>query len=32
MAHYFKFRTCEKKNFESLELNLIYASKIDFSC
>lgn len=30
MAHYFKFRTCEKKNFESLELNLIYASKMDF--
>lgn len=30
MAHYFKFRTCEEKNYKSLEQNQIYASKIHF--
>ena len=30
MSHYFKFRSCEEKNFKSLEENQIYASEIDF--
>lgn len=27
MSHYFKFRSCEERNFKSLERNQIYASK-----